>query len=149
MLIFRFSVLPGTVWPIRPWLQGTRLSLFALNNWHVVDRCRHSAETSYYYLRNEIPCDWPWQLKCCTTLESIQPIDEIMSPVDCFFCPALNFWNILRQYIHMQSSHYRLCWLNQITVPHSSPQILQPEVWSWSSPDPPSLRKQPTATCGL
>lgn len=55
----------------------------------------------------------------------------------------------LSQTVHMQSSHYGLCWLNQIIVPHSSPQILQPEVWSWSSSDPPILRKQPTAMCGL
>lgn len=78
MLIFKFSLLPGTVWPIRPWLQGTRLSLFALSNWLVVDRCRHSAKTSYCYLCHEIPCAWPWQLTCCATLESIQPIDEFI-----------------------------------------------------------------------
>lgn len=53
------------------------------------------------------------------------------------------------QTAHMQSSHYGLCWLNQIIVPHSSPQILTPEVWSWSSSDPPILRKQPPAMCGL
>lgn len=41
----------------------------------------------------------------------------------------------------MQSSHYGLCWLNQIIVPHSSPQILEPEVWSWSSSGPTHLKE--------
>lgn len=75
-----------------------------------------------------------WDGKCCLNLVWFEFSHRTMK---------------LSQTVHMQSSHYGLCWLNQIIVPHSSPQILQPEVWSWSSSDPPILRKQPTAMCGL
>lgn len=85
--------------------------------WHVDDICWHPAETSYYYLCKEIPCDWSWQLtlKCCMTSGPSRPNDEVIlkilkinnkSPFG--FCSSVSEMFSDNNAVHMQSSRYVL-----------------------------------------